>query len=74
LPIKDESIKDIYDLFRFNNLRIVYCPNDGLGLDGPFKEVDENEIVEILNGDFITNDFQDEDFNLEGIDIMVSGE
>ena len=74
MPIKDESIKDIYELFRFNNLRVVYCPNDGLGLDGPFKEVDENEIVEILNGDFITNDLQDEDFNLEGIDIMVSGE
>ena len=72
--IKDESIKDIYDLFRFNNLRIVYCPNDALGLDGPFKEVDENEIVEILNGDFMTNEMQDEGFTLDGIDIMISGE
>jgi len=73
LFIKDESIKDIYDLFRFNNLRVVYCPNDGLGLDGPFKEVDEKEIVEILNGDFITNNLQ-ENYILEGVDIMVSGE
>lgn len=71
--IKDESIKDIYDLFRFNNLRVVYCPNNALGLDGPFKEVDEKEIVEILNGDFITDDFQ-ENYSLEGVDIMVSGE
>jgi hypothetical protein len=74
LAIKDESIKDIYDLFRFNNLRVVYCPNDGLGLDGPFKEVDEHEIVEILNGDFISHNLEDEEFILEGIDIMVSGE
>jgi hypothetical protein len=74
LFIKDESIKDIYDLFRFNNLRVVYCPNDALGLDGPFKEVDEKEIVEILNGDFITDDLQENDFILEGVDIMVSGE
>lgn len=73
MAIKDDSIKDIYDLFRFNNLRVVYCPNDALGLDGPFKEVDEKEIVEILNGDFITSDFQ-EDYILEGVDIMVSGE
>jgi len=73
LFIKDESIKDIYDLFRFNNLRVVYCPNDGLGLDGPFKEVDEKEIVEILNGDFITDNLQ-ENYILDGIDIMVSGE
>lgn len=74
MSIKDESIKDIYDLFRFNNLRVVYCPNDGLGLDGPFKEVNESEIVEILNGDFIASDFQEEDFSFEGVDVMVSGE
>lgn len=67
-------MKDIYDLFRFNNLRVVYCPNSALGLDGPFKEVDEKEIVEILNGDFITDELQENDFILEGVDIMISGE
>lgn len=74
MSIKDDSIKDIYDLFRFNNLRVVYCPNDGLGLDGPFKEVDENEIVEILNGDFLSDDLQEESYTLEGVDVMISGE
>ncbi len=72
MAIKDDSIKDIYDLFRFNNLRVVYCPNDALGLDGPFKEVNEKEIVDILNGDFITEVL--DDYEMEGIDIMVSGE
>jgi len=73
LSIKDDSIKDIYDLLRFNNLRVVYCPNDGLGLDGPFKEVDEKEIVEILNGDYITENLQEDAYAQEGFDIMVSG-
>lgn len=72
MSIKDKSIKDIYDLFRFNNLRVVYCPNDALGLDGPFKEVDEEEIVDILNGDF-RGEVKDE-YAMEGIDILVSGE
>ncbi len=72
MAIKDKSIKDIYDLFRFNNLRVVYCPNDALGLDGPFKEVDEEEIVDILNGDF-RGEVKDE-YAMEGIDILVSGE
>jgi len=72
MSIKDKSIKDIYDLFRFNNLRVVYCPNDALGLDGPFKEVDEDEIVDILNGDF-RGEVKD-DYAMEGVDILVSGE
>lgn len=72
MAVKDDSIKDIYDLFRFNNLRVVYCPNDALGLDGPFKEVDENEIVDILNGDF-REEVRD-DYEVEGFDILVSGE
>lgn len=69
--IKDDNIKDIYDLFRFNNLRVVYCPNDALGLEGPFKEVEEKEIIEILNGEFVTNNTQSIS---TGIDIMISGE
>lgn len=71
--MKEQSIKDIYDLFRFNNLRVVYCPNDGLGLDGPFKEVNESEIVDILNGDYHRSEPKEGDFE-EGLDLMVSGE
>lgn len=71
--MKEQSIKDIYDLLRFNNLRVVFCPNDGLGLDGPFKEVNEDEIVDILNGDYHRSDPKEGDFK-EGTDLMVSGE
>lgn len=71
--MKEQSIKDIYDLFRFNNLRVVFCPNDGLGLDGPFKEVNESEIVDILNGDYQRPDPKEGDFE-EGTELMVSGE
>lgn len=71
--MKDKTIKDIYDLFRFNNLRVVYCPNDALGLDGPFKEVDENEIVSIMNGDFRAGELEN-NYEFEGVDIMISGE
>ncbi|MFW6281255.1 MAG: hypothetical protein ACOC1O_00460 [bacterium] len=69
MAIKDETIKTIYDLFRFNNLRVVYCPNDALGIQGPFKEVKEKEILSILNGEVEPQIMEE----IIGMDILISG-
>ncbi len=60
-------IKNVYDYLKRNNMRIAYCPNENLGLDGPFKEVDLNEMMEIINE--TTQEIKLD----ENMDVMISG-
>ena len=49
-----ESINNFYDLLFLNNLRIAYCANEQLGLDGPFVEISKDDFLKILNGEEVS--------------------
>lgn len=65
-----KTITEVIKLLYSKKMRVVYCPNESLGTNGPFKEVDIEEIMNILedttssNDQYIISELSDKDLLL----------
>jgi len=65
-----KTIIEVINLLISKKMRIVYCSNESLGTSGPFKEVDIEEIMNILedttssNDQYIISELSDKDLLL----------
>ena len=66
-----EKIKEVVLYLKSKNILLVYCPNESLGTDGPFVQLDNfEEINHIIN--FVEGDRNQEKITREQ-EILISG-